>query len=114
MKRWLMITFFPGFAACRHKSVASCGAPITVFWIAGIAAIGYGTGVTGTDGYTAFNMPIVMLGLSLWIAASVWTYMTVRGVTQELCNSCEHVATCTMKPQFDESDPFEQVRSIKE
>lgn len=111
-----VITFLaPPVAVCRYAYARCCAAPIGVFWIAGITALGYGFvgGAAGDSGLTWF---MLALGLALWGIAVVWALDTLRRAAEDAQDpSCTtaHSTHCRMvRPRDDETDPLEEVRRL--
>ncbi|BAZ93926.1 hypothetical protein TspCOW1_11090 [Thiohalobacter sp. COW1] len=111
MKKTLLVLFTPPFAACRYGCAGCCAAPIGVFWIAGIVGILYGLiwgGPTeGSGGQTA------LLGLGLWILASVWAALTIRGADEDKCQNRSSTLCSKILPGLDEHDPMDEVRKAR-
>ncbi|HSH30998.1 MAG TPA: hypothetical protein VK971_13910 [Thiohalobacter sp.] len=111
MKKTLLALFSPPLAACRYGCAGSCAAPIGVFWSAGIIGILYGLIWGGptedTGGQTA------LLGLGLWLLASVWAALTIRGTDEDKRHNRSSTLCSKILPGLDEHDPMDEVRKAR-
>jgi len=112
MKRALLTFLTPPFAVCRYGCAGCCAAPIAVFWLAGIVAIGYGV-VGGPTNLMGPSWNTVLLGLGLWGIAAVWAAVTIRAADDKSCDGRSNPLCHKILPADDEQDPFEEVRKAR-
>ena len=79
MRRTTLSILIPPLAVCRYGCAGCCAAPIGVFWLAGIVAIVYGF-LGGPASLDTISWTTLLLGVGLWIIATVWAIMAIRGV----------------------------------
>jgi len=109
MNRYVLSLLLPPIAVCRYGCAGCCAAPITVFWLAGLASLAYGylggpLELNGTSWYT------VGLGALLWSIAALWAMITVHNVNSDLCQTKAKNLCGKIAPQLDESDPMDEIR----
>lgn len=112
MKRALLTFLTPPFAVCRYGCAGCCAAPIAVFWLTGIVAIGYGV-VGGPTNLMGPSWNTVLLGLGLWGIAAVWAAVTIRSADDKHCDRRSGTLCHKILPADDERDPFEEVRKAR-
>ncbi len=109
MNRYILSLLVPPIAVCRYGCAGCCAAPISVFWIAGLASLAYGYlgGPLQLNGISWYTMG---LGAILWAIASLWALITVHNVNGELCQSKTNKLCTKITPKLDESDPLDEIR----
>lgn len=113
MIKAVLTLVFPPVAACRFGCAGCCAAPIGVFWLAGMVSIFYGM-AGGPSNLMGTSWNTVGLGVALWVIASVWAALTIRGADKGKCEPRGENRLCNKAlPKADESDPFEEVRKAR-
>jgi hypothetical protein len=113
MKRILLTLLAPPLAVCRFGCAGCCAAPIAVFWLAGMVSIGYGF-VGGPANLMGPSWNTVGLGVILWVIASVWTALAIRGSDADSCSGrTSPVCAGILRDGAEEADPFEEVRKAR-
>ena len=117
MIRALLALLTPPVAVCKYGCAGCCAAPITVFWLAGIAGIIYGI-VGGPANLMGTSWNTVLLGFGLWGIAAVWTAVAIRGADDDKCAQRTPSPICggaKSNPvnQIDETDPFDELRKAR-
>lgn len=110
MNRYLLSLLVPPVAVCRYGCAGCCAAPISVFWLAGIASLLYGYlgGPLELNGVSWYTLG---LGSMLWGIASLWAMITVHNVNTDLCESKKRSICGNVAPaKLDESDPMDEIR----
>jgi len=109
MKRTTLAILVPPFAVCRYGCAGYCAAPIGLFWLAGIGSMiyGYYGGPLGIDG---ISWTTSILGLIMWIIAAVWAEDTIKGVSDDSLHKTSNSLCRIVKPDIDDSDPFDDIR----
>ncbi|MCO6412172.1 MAG: hypothetical protein J5I92_05455 [Thiogranum sp.] len=103
----------PPLAACRFGCAGCCAAPIGVFWLAGMVSIFYGM-AGGPANLMGPSWNTMGLGIALWVIASVWAALTIRGAENRNCETRGRNRLCNrILSDADESDPFEEVRKAR-
>ncbi|MEJ2360291.1 MAG: hypothetical protein P8Z75_02505 [Gammaproteobacteria bacterium] len=111
MQRTTLSILIPPLAVCRYGCAGCCAAPIGVFWLAGIVSIIYGY-LGGPAGLETISWTTVALGLGLWIIASVWAMMAIRGVKDDECQRKRSTVCRMVSPAADERDPLEDIKKF--
>jgi len=112
MKRILLSLLTPPLSVCRYGCAGCCAAPISVFWIAGIASLVYGY-FGGPLNLEGISWNTVGLGALLWCIAAVWATITVMNVNNELCEKKNDSLCSKIDSRLDESDPLDEVRKAQ-
>lgn len=117
MKRTLLTLFTPPVAVCKFGCAGCCAAPISVFWLAGMAGILYGL-VGGPANLMGPSWNTVLFGFGMWGIAVVWAAVAILGANDAKCAQKPTSRLCGGKPgkpvnQYDESDPFDEVRKAR-
>jgi len=110
MQRTTLAILVPPLAVCRYGCAGCCAAPIGVFWIAGIVSIVYGY-FGGPAGLEGVSWATVLLGLGLWLIASVWAGMAIRGVKDDECKR-KRSNVCRMVSPDQDSDPMDDIKKF--
>jgi len=113
MQRYFLSLFIPPLAVCRYGCAGCCAAPITVFWIAGIASFIYGF-LGGPLGLDTVSWNTIGLGILLWSIAVVWAMITVHNVKQDVCTKKSSIICGEMDSRLDESDPMDSVMDMSD
>lgn len=109
MKRKAMAIIVPPIAVCRYGCASCCAAPIALFWITGIVSLVYGY-FGGPLDVAGISWTTAGLGLIMWIIAAVWAEDTIKGVDDDQCEDNQRKSICrVIKPDVDDTDPFEQI-----
>ncbi len=111
MPKTLLVLLVPPFAACRYGCAGCCAAPIGVFWLTGIVGILYGLIWGGPAEGT--GPQVVLLGVGLWAAASIWAALTIRGADADRCAERTSSWCSTILPSEDDPDPLDEVRKAR-
>jgi hypothetical protein len=82
-----------------------------VFWITGIVGIAYGL-VGGPANLMGPSWNTVLLGLTLWGIAVMWTAITIRGADNDICAE-RNSEVCRKILSNDETDPFDEIRKAR-
>ncbi len=108
MKRTLLALIAPPAAVARHGCVTCTAAPIGVFWLGGLAGIGYGLagGALGSLFGPGF---LIAAGVLLWLIAAAWARLVIRGVESDLLHRADSTHDHQVEPA--DEDPFHQLRS---
>lgn len=106
--RRLLAVLLPPLAAWRYGATANnCTAPITTIWLAAVIAIAYAflEGAGRSIGLFAF---LLVLGVLLWAATSVWTILLLRSVHSDpsLTDPREHRRV--VEQRMDEHNPLDE------
>jgi hypothetical protein len=112
MTRTILTLLIPPIAACRFGCAGCCAAPIGVFWLAAIVAIGYGL-VGGPSNLLGPSWNTIGLGLLMWCIAAVWAALVVRNADEERCKNRQNPVCRTTLSATDDSDPFDEVRKAR-
>ena len=111
-----MTTLAPPLAVCQYGCASCCAAPIGVFWITGIIGIIYGF-MGGPAELAQISWSTLLLGVGLWLIASVWAENTIRGVeidqTDPSCNTHKSTFCRVVKPKLDEADPMDEIKKFQ-
>jgi len=111
MKRALLTILTPPFAVCKYGCAGCCAAPIAVFWITGIVGIAYGL-VGGPANLMGPSWNTVLLGVTLWGIAVMWTAITIRSAGDDVCVERNNELCRKILPS-DETDPFDEIRKAR-
>ena len=109
MRRTALILLAPTVAVSRFGCVSCCAAPITVFWLAGIASIIVGFLGGPVDNESGISWSTIALGLALWAMASLWAAFSIWGAGQAQCEKPESPASRTSQSPEDGPDPFNDI-----
>lgn len=111
--KFLLAFLCPPLAACRYGCAGCCAAPIAVFWLAGLVAIGYGF-AGGPANLMGTSWNTIAFGSLLWLIAAVWSVLTMRGVEHGKCEPRYPYGLCGRAvPPSEEADPFDEVRKAR-
>ena len=83
MKRTMLALIAPPAAVARYGCVSCTAAPIGVFWLGSLACIGYGL-AGGTLGSLLGPNFLIAAGVLLWLIATAWARLVIRGVESDL------------------------------
>ncbi|MBI1425537.1 MAG: hypothetical protein GC149_19040 [Gammaproteobacteria bacterium] len=111
MQRTTLSILIPPLAVCRYGCAGCCAAPIGVFWLAGIVSIIYGY-LGGPAGLETASWTTIALGIGLWLIASVWARMAIRGVNDDECQRKRSTVCRMVTPQDKDSDPLEDIKKF--
>ncbi len=104
MKRTLLAIIVPPAAVIDHGYAASTAAPIGVFWVCSLASLIYGL--------SAASGASIIIGTLLWMIATSWAWLVLRGVENDLLGREGSTRMNLAAPHdLDESDPFSQLRA---
>ena len=107
--RTLLALLSPPIAVCRFGCAGCCAAPIGVFWLAGIVSMIYGS-VGGPANLAGPSWNTIGLGIVLWVVASAWAALAIRGRAVESCaGKTPGLCASVLQEGREESDPFEDV-----
>lgn len=112
MRRALLTVLTPPLAVCRFGCASCCAAPIAVFWITGMVGITYGF-IGGPTNLMGPSWNTILLGLALWLIASVWAAVAIRGANDDRCTERRSTLCRRVLDSEDESDPFDEVRKAR-
>jgi hypothetical protein len=108
MKRAALALLSPPMAVCRFGCAGCCAAPIAVFWLAGIVSIIYGS-AGGPANLTGPSWNTIGLGVILWVVASVWAGLAIRGSRSGGCGGeTSRLRSGMRHEEPDTSDSFEE------
>lgn len=110
MKRTLLALLAPPAAVARFGCATCTAAPIGVFWLAGLVSIGYGL-AGGSANALLSDTGLIVVGVLLWLIATAWARLVIRGVEQDLQNHENSTRAHQVAPKADDPDPFSQIRS---
>jgi len=110
MQRTTLAILVPPLAVCRYGCAGCCAAPIGVFWIAGIVSIVYGY-FGGPAQLESVSWTTGLLGLGLWLIASVWANMAIRGVKDDECQR-KRSNVCRMVSPGQDNDPMDDIKKF--
>jgi len=83
-------------------------------WIAGIISIIYGfTG--GPAAIEGTSWTTVLLGAALWLIASIWAMMVIRGVDADKADSkcaSRRSPVCRIASDDDDDDPMSEIKNL--
>lgn len=111
MQRTTLSVLIPPLAVCRYGCAGCCAAPIGVFWLAGIVSLIYGY-FGGPTGLETVSWTTVMLGLGLWVIASVWAFMAIRGVKDDECKRKRSTLCRMVNSGSDDHDPLDDIKKF--
>jgi hypothetical protein len=111
MQRTTFSILIPPLAVCRYGCAGCCAAPIAVFWLAGIVSIIYGI-LGGPASLETVSWPTVFLGIGLWLIATVWARMAIRGVKDDECQRKRSTVCRMVIPGADETDPLDDIKKF--
>ncbi|MFK5914803.1 MAG: hypothetical protein QM484_10540 [Woeseiaceae bacterium] len=113
MKRRLLALIAPPVAVCRFGCAGCCAAPIGVFWIAGMVSIIYAF-FGGPSVEESFSSGTFLLGLILWIIASIWAELTINGIdADDKCDQNSSTLCRVVKPTIDDSNPLDEIKKFQ-
>ena len=110
-QRTTLSILIPPLAVCRYGCAGCCAAPIAVFWLAGIVSIVYGY-FGGPAGLDTISWTTVLLGVVLWIIATVWAVMAIRGVKDDECKRKSSTVCRIVTPRDDDSNPLDDIKKF--
>jgi len=111
MQRTTLSILVPPLAVCRYGCAGCCAAPIGVFWLAGIVSIIYGY-LGGPASLETASWPTIMLGVALWIIASVWARMAIRGIKDDECQGKRSTVCRMVIPDENDSNPLDDIKKF--
>lgn len=103
MKRTVLALMVPPAAVIHYGRISRTAAPIGVFWLTGLACIGYG--LANALGH------LVAGGVLLWLIATIWARLAIQGAESDLLHREDSTQAHQVIPQLDELDPFSQFRT---
>lgn len=106
--RRILTVLTPPLAVCRYGCARCCAAPIGVFWLSGIGAIIYGF-MGGPANLSTVSWTTVLLGIGLWIIATVWAGTVIKTVDDPSCGQKRSPLCQVIGPQDDDS-PLDNVK----
>jgi hypothetical protein len=109
--RKLIAVLAPPLAVVKYGCASYTGAPIAVFWLAGLVSIGYGL-VGGVLGLPSRSWVEILLGIVLWGIAAAWTWLVLGGVSEDLQQGQNSPLQRRVVPHTEESDPFKEVHNV--
>lgn len=110
MKRTLLALIAPPALVGRYGCVSCTAVPIGVFWLAGVANIGYGLAGGVLDGLLDAG-GLIAAGILLWLIAAVWAQLVIHGVESDLLHRQDSTRNRQVVPQDDDPDLCSQLRS---
>ncbi|MEE9493085.1 MAG: hypothetical protein V3W04_06875 [Gammaproteobacteria bacterium] len=111
MKRILITLFAPPVSVCKFGCAGCCAAPISVFWLAGLASLVYGL-LGGPTNMMGISWTTIWLGLALWSIAAIWAAVAIHNTDLSGCESTKPLL-CQPFTTMDETDPFDEVKKAK-
>jgi len=111
MQRTTLSILIPPLAVCRYGCAGCCAAPIGVFWLAGITSIIYGY-FGGPASLPTVSWTTVLLGIGLWVIASVWARTAIRGVKADECKQKRSTVCRVVNPNSDDTDPLDEIKKF--
>jgi hypothetical protein len=78
MNRVLLSLIVPPVAVCKYGCGDCYAAPVGVFWLSGLCAVGYGM-LGGRAGTSHAGLSSILLGLALWSVAAAAAIIATRG-----------------------------------
>lgn len=108
--RQILTVLAPPLAVCRYGCARCCAAPISVFWLSGISAIVYGF-LGGPANLATVSWTTVLLGIALWVIASVWAGTVIRTVDDPSCGKNQSPLCQIIGPQNDDN-PLDNVKKF--
>lgn len=113
MKRIFLSLIVPPVSVCRYGCAGCCAAPISVFWLAGIASLIYGY-FGGPLNLESISWNTIGLGALLWAIAAIWAMITVMNIGNEQCEQKKSRTICgKIDSRLDESDPLDEIRKVQ-
>ena len=103
MKRTLVALLAPPAALVHYGAAAHTAAPIGVFWLASLAAIAYGLADSSAG--------LLLGGVLLWLAATVWARLVIRGVESDLLHGPDSTHDHQVEARLDDPDPISETRN---
>lgn len=112
---WILLT--PPLSVCRYGCNSCCIAPISVFWLAGLMALGYGY-LGGPANLVTISWTTISLGLVLWCISSIWAAITIFAINNnKSAPECRGQSSRVCKiliPEQDDSNPFDEVSKFND
>ncbi|MGW8309769.1 MAG: hypothetical protein ACWGNB_01780 [Thiogranum sp.] len=84
MSRLFLSLIAPPVAVCKYGCGDCYAAPVGVFWLAGLCAVGYGL-LGGPVSAPHVSLSSILLGLALWGVAVLAATIATRGAGSNLC-----------------------------
>lgn len=84
-------------------------APIGVFWLTALIAIGYGLSGGTLGGLQTSSVFIVGLGFFMWVIAAVWARLVISGIQEDLDENRDGPGDHRVVPSVNEPDPFKEL-----
>ena len=111
MIRTLLTLIAPPVAVGHYGCVSCTAAPIGVFWLAGLANIGYGLTDGALDGLLGAG-GLIAAGILLWLIAAIWAQLVIHGVESDLLHRQDSTRNRQVVPEADDDpDLCSQLRS---
>jgi hypothetical protein len=109
LKAYVTSAVMPPVGACCFGCGTNCAAPVTVFWLFGVVSVVYGF-LGGPMGEAGTSWVTILLGLSMWGIAAIWTMLTIQGVETDRCHGVLSTRDHHVEPSEGEADPFEEIK----
>ena len=112
-KRIFYSLFIPPLAACRYGCAGCCAAPIGLFWFSGIVSIIYGV-LGGPAQSATISWPTSILGIVLWVLASIWAItVVIRDKSRPACSKKPSKVCRIVGSNELETDPMDEVNKFQ-
>ncbi|MBI3561879.1 MAG: hypothetical protein HY080_09210 [Gammaproteobacteria bacterium] len=109
MLRPLLTLLAPPLAVCLYGCARCCAAPIGVFWLSGIGAMIYGA-LGGPASLATTSWVTVLLGIGLWVLASVWAMTVIKNTTDPQCEQTRSPLCQVVNTADIHSNPLDEVK----
>lgn len=109
MQRTALALLAPPMAVFHFGAAGPTAAPIAVFWLTGMVSLAYGID-GGVRHLSGLSFPEIALGVTLWLIASGWARLVIRGVEHDIVHDNDSTHDHQIEPDADEPDPVSLAR----
>lgn len=109
MKRNTLALLVPPAAVARYGCATCTAAPIGVFWLASLVSLAYGLMGGKLGDLEGSQWFLIGLGIVMWLIATVWARLVIRGVDEDLSADQEGSRDRRVVPSLHEADPFKEL-----
>ncbi len=105
MDRNQLALWLPPIAVARAGAAGATAAPLSAFWLAGIASLGYGLShLPQRVGWLEIIVGVVLWGFASWCAKLV-----LKAVADDQRRAAQSTLQRQRPPSLDEGDPLKRV-----